>query len=83
MPDTLFILLLALVIFGPKKLPEIATQVAKLIAQIRMMSNDLRRQLESEMLKIELEEKPPLSVKQLEASDQPARTETPQQSPLP
>jgi Sec-independent protein translocase protein TatA len=29
MPDILFILLLALVIFGPKKLPEIARQIVK------------------------------------------------------
>ena len=28
MPDILFILVLALVIFGPKKLPEVARQVA-------------------------------------------------------
>ena len=85
MPDILFILLLALVIFGPKKLPEIARQVAKFMAQFRMMSNDLKRQLENEMLKIELEEKekkPALSVKQLQATDQPALTETSPQSPL-
>ncbi len=57
MPDILFILVLALVIFGPKKLPEIARQVAKLVAQFRMMRDDLRRQLESELFKIEVEEK--------------------------
>jgi len=85
MPDILFILLLALVIFGPKKLPEIARQVAKFMAQFRMMSTDVKRQLESEMLKIELEEKEKklaLSVNQLEATDQPARAETLPQSPL-
>ena len=85
MPDILFILLLALVIFGPKKLPEIARQVAKLMAQFRIMSNDLKRTLESEMLKIEMEEKekkPAANVKQIEAADQPARTETLPQNPL-
>ncbi len=51
MPDILFILLLALVIFGPKKLPEIARQIAKYMMQFRQMSNDFKRQLESEMLK--------------------------------
>jgi Tat protein translocase TatB subunit len=57
MPDILFILVLALVIFGPKRLPEIARQVAKFMAQFRMMRDDVRRQIENEILKIELEEK--------------------------
>ena len=57
MPDVLFILILALIIFGPKKLPEIARQLAKYMAQFRVMRDDLRRQLEGELLKIELEEK--------------------------
>jgi len=57
MPDVLFILILALVIFGPKKLPEVMRQVAKFMAQFRMMRDDLKRQLEGEMLKIELEER--------------------------
>lgn len=83
MPDILFILLLALVIFGPKKLPEIARQVAKLLAQARMMRDDLKRQLESELINIELEEKrkaAAAATKQLEAPPaQPARTETMQE----
>jgi sec-independent protein translocase protein TatB len=57
MPDILFILLLALVIFGPKRLPEVARQLAKFLAQFRMMRDDLRRQLQNELLKIEMEEK--------------------------
>ncbi len=85
MPDILFILVLALVIFGPKKLPEIARQIAKYMAQFRQMSNDLKRQLESEMLKIEMEEKEKKSAAaslQLEAGRQPASTEPLPQSPL-
>ena len=84
MPDILFILVLALVIFGPKKLPEIARQVAKFMAQFRQMSNDLKRQLESEMLKIEWEEKEKkvaATSLQLEASRPPASTDTVPQSP--
>ena len=84
MPDILFILLLALVIFGPKKLPEIARQIAKYMAQFRQMSNDLRRQLDGEMLKIELEENQKKSVvsKQLESSNQPSPTESLPPTPL-
>ncbi len=57
MPDILFILVLALVIFGPKKLPEVARQIAKYMAQFRMMRDDFRRQVQNELLKMELEEK--------------------------
>ena len=82
MPDILFILLLALVIFGPKRLPEIARQVGKLLAQARMMRDDLKRQLESELIKIELEEKHQAAAapaKQLEAPPPPAAAETMQE----
>jgi sec-independent protein translocase protein TatB len=82
MPDILFILLLALVIFGPKKLPEIARQIAKYVIQFRQMSNDFKRQLESEMLKIELEEKQaPAKSYQLATTIQPASSESQPQTP--
>jgi sec-independent protein translocase protein TatB len=82
MPDILFILLLALVIFGPKRLPEIMRQVAKFLAQARMMRDDLKRQLESEIINIELEEKQKAAAataKQLEAPKPPATGETMQE----
>ena len=81
MPDILFILVLALIIFGPKKLPEVARQLAKFMAQFRMMRDDFRRQLQSELLKIELEEKqkeivpPPVQAQ--------AQTPTPEPKSLP
>jgi len=81
MPDILFIMLLALVIFGPKRLPEIARQIAKYVAQFRIMRDDLKRQLESELLKIELEEKEKTTAKQLEAPKPAAATETIPQTP--
>ncbi len=83
MPDILFILLLALVIFGPKKLPEIARQVGKFMAQFRMMSDEVKRQMQSEMLKIEAEEKKPASdVNGPEAGDHRSRAATLPQNPL-
>lgn len=85
MPDILFILLLALVIFGPKRLPEIARQVAKYLAQFRMMRDDLKRQIENELLNIELEEKAKTAAAppppQLEAPSQPVRSEPLPDSP--
>jgi sec-independent protein translocase protein TatB len=86
MPDILFILLLALIIFGPKRLPEVARQVAKYLAQFRVMRDDLKRQLESELLNIELEEKakgaaPPTP--QLEAASQSVQAQPVQRERLP
>jgi Sec-independent protein translocase protein TatA len=53
MPDMLFILLLALVIFGPRKLPEMARQVGKYLAQLRSMKSEIMSQIEDEMRKLE------------------------------
>jgi sec-independent protein translocase protein TatB len=84
MPDILFILVLALVIFGPKKLPEVARQIAKFMAQFRMMRDDFRRQLQSELLKIEIEERQkavaPPSVPQPDPPPLPAAKNLPEGS---
>jgi sec-independent protein translocase protein TatB len=84
MPDILFILVLALVIFGPKRLPEIARQIAKYVAQFRMMRDELKRQLQNELLNIELEEKRKTSAepRQLQAENASASAETVSQAPL-
>ena len=49
MLDVLFILLLALVIFGPKKLPELAMQAGKYLAQFRQVKGQLMDQISSEI----------------------------------
>jgi sec-independent protein translocase protein TatB len=48
-PDTLFLVVIALVIFGPKKLPEISRQVGKLLYEFRKASNDFKFQIEEEL----------------------------------
>ena len=53
MPDMLFILLLALVIFGPRKLPEIANQIGKHLAQFRRLKSELLDQISGETLLLE------------------------------
>jgi sec-independent protein translocase protein TatB len=50
-----FIFLLALIIFGPKKLPEIGRQIGKVLAEFKRASNEFKWQLESEMRQIEAE----------------------------
>lgn len=54
--EMLFIFLLAMIIFGPKKLPEIGRTIGKALNEFKRASNDFKSQLESEMRQIELEE---------------------------
>lgn len=47
--DSAFIVLLALLLFGPKKLPVLARQLGKLMADFRRASNEFRSQMEEEL----------------------------------
>lgn len=55
MPEMIFIFLLALIIFGPKKLPEIGRQIGKALGEFKRASNEFKWQLEAEMRQLELE----------------------------
>ncbi len=57
MPEMIFIFLLALVMFGPKKLPELGRQLGKILGEFKKASNEFKNQLEVEMMNIELEER--------------------------
>jgi sec-independent protein translocase protein TatA len=52
MPEMLVILVIALIIFGPRKLPELGKSLGKSLAEFKRASNDLRSTLEEE-IKIE------------------------------
>jgi sec-independent protein translocase protein TatB len=47
--EMLFLFFLALILFGPKKMPEIGRQVARFLNEFRRASNEFRSQIESEM----------------------------------
>jgi sec-independent protein translocase protein TatB len=53
--ETIFLFFLALIIFGPKKLPEIARQVGKALNEFRRASNEFKSQLEAEISQLEVE----------------------------
>lgn len=55
--ETIFLFFLALIIFGPKKLPEIARQVGKYMNEFRRASNEFKAQIEQEIAHLEVEEK--------------------------
>ena len=47
--EMIFIFFLALILFGPKKMPEIGRQVARFLGEFRRASNEFRSQIESEV----------------------------------
>jgi len=47
--DSAVIFVIALLLFGPKKLPELARQLGKLMGEFRRASNDFRMQMEDEL----------------------------------
>jgi sec-independent protein translocase protein TatB len=53
--DSLILMVMALVVFGPRRLPEIARQVGKLMYEVRKASNDFKFQMEDELRKKEEE----------------------------
>jgi Tat protein translocase TatB subunit len=57
--EIVFILLLALILFGPRRLPEIARQLGKFMAEFRRASSDFQTQIHEEIRKLELEEADP------------------------
>ena len=65
MPELLIILTLALIIFGPRKLPELGRSLGRSLGEFKRASNELRNTLDEE---IRIEE---------ERSTRPARPVTP------
>ena len=57
--ELIFILLLALILFGPRKLPEIARTMGRFMAEFRKASSDFQTQIQSEIRQLELEEADP------------------------
>src|SRR5580698_7759340 len=55
--ETIFLFFLALIIFGPKKLPEIARTVGKALNEFKRASNEFKAQIEQEISHLEVENK--------------------------
>jgi len=55
--ETIFLFILALLVFGPKKLPEIARQVRKTLNEFKRASNEFKAQIEDEISQLEVQER--------------------------
>jgi sec-independent protein translocase protein TatA len=60
-PELLIIFIIALLIFGPRKLPKLGKSLGKSLAEFKRASNDLKNTLEEE---IEIEELKDSSLKE-------------------
>lgn len=49
MPELIIILVIALIIFGPRKLPELGRSLGRSIGEFKRASNELRNTLEEEI----------------------------------
>jgi sec-independent protein translocase protein TatB len=64
--EMVFLFFLALILFGPKKLPEIGRQIGRFMNEFRRASNEFRSQIESEINSLDVKpqilppQKPPL-----------------------
>jgi TatA/E family protein of Tat protein translocase len=48
-PEIFLILVIALIVFGPRKLPEIGKSMGRMLAEFRKASNDFKRTIEEEV----------------------------------
>jgi TatA/E family protein of Tat protein translocase len=54
-PEMIFLFLMALIIFGPKKLPEIGRQIGRALNEFKRASNEFKAQIETEISQLDLE----------------------------
>lgn len=73
MPELIIIFVIALIIFGPRKLPELGRSLGKSLAEFKKASNELRSTLEEE---IRIEEQKDAAAKQAATTPPPAAAAT-------
>ena len=66
MPELMIIFVIALIIFGPRKLPELGRSLGRSLTEFKRASNDLRNTLEEE---IKVEDTHPPEPKKTKVAD--------------
>ena len=77
MPEMIFIFLLALLLFGPKKLPQVGRELGKALNEFKRASNDFKNQLE-----VEIEQAEVLDREKTTAAEEGQRQSTAEGAPL-
>lgn len=78
MPEVLVILVVALIIFGPKKLPDLARSLGKGLAEFKRASHDLKSTMDMELDRESDEQTPPQAkpLPQESATDKAEQTDS-------
>lgn len=85
LPELVIILIVALIVFGPRKLPDLAKSLGKGLAEFKKASEELKTSIGSD-LKVDLNEEPYTSEVPPQAeppASPPAEPEAPPVDPLP
>ena len=80
-PELIFIFVLALLIFGPRKLPELGRNLGKALAEFRRHSAELRVAVDEEMRELEQQARE-AEAKAQQALDPLAEPATPAEEPV-
>src|SRR6202050_4199464 len=81
LPHLVVLFVLALMVFGPQKLPELARMLGKATAEFRKMTNDFRFALEDEVR--DLERQTRIREEEIATAARAAQTPVPMPSPAP
>jgi TatA/E family protein of Tat protein translocase len=76
MPELIVIFVIALLVFGPRKLPELGKSLGKSIGEFKRASNELRNTLEEEVRVEEQREASQKAAAAVEAAPGPRPVET-------
>ena len=78
-PELIMIFIVALLLFGPKKLPEIGRSLGKALGEFKRATNDLQRSLEEEVAADDLRQ----TKRELDDALKPGVAKTSDSSPVP
>ena len=76
MPEMIIILIIALIVIGPQKLPELAKSLGKGLAEFKKASNDFQRNIQEETRKAEEKEQAPQQAASTEINHAEATTQS-------
>ena len=75
MPELILIFVIALLVFGPKKLPEIGKSLGRAMSEFKRSSNEFRDNLEKEVETDKIKDELLAQQKEIKESLEPSKTE--------